>query len=86
MVAPIAHHNGRTKSAPRPKVVNVSQNIFRSISQVYSVPSNGSVVQLEKPRILFSLGDHPKPAHEGHVKTGRPLGDGNVHLQAFVQG
>ncbi len=35
MVAPSAHHIGRTKSAPRPKTVNVSQNIFRSMRQVY---------------------------------------------------
>ena len=35
MVAPSAHHIGRTKSAPRSKTVNVSQNIFRSMHQVY---------------------------------------------------
>src|ERR1019366_2455104 len=37
MFAPSAHHSGRTKSAPRPRTVNVSQNIFRSTRQQYSV-------------------------------------------------
>jgi hypothetical protein len=31
MVAPSAHHNGKTKSANSPKTVNVNQKIFRSI-------------------------------------------------------
>src|SRR5450432_1272977 len=36
MVAPTAHQSGRTRSAPSPRTVNVSQNIFRSMGQVYS--------------------------------------------------
>jgi hypothetical protein len=37
MVAPSAHQRGRMKSAPRPRTENVSQNIFRSKHQVYSL-------------------------------------------------
>src|SRR5216684_3814779 len=36
MVAPSAHHSGRTKSATRPRTVKVIQKILRSMRQVYS--------------------------------------------------
>lgn len=36
MVAPSAHHIGRTKSASTPSVVNKSQKIFRSKLRVYT--------------------------------------------------
>ena len=35
MVAANAHQSGRATSAPSPRIVNVSQNIFRSIRSVY---------------------------------------------------
>ena len=34
MVAPRAHQSGRKKSAIRPRMVKVSQKIFRSMGQV----------------------------------------------------
>ena len=53
MVAPSAHHNGRTKSAPRPKTVKVSQNIFRFMHQVYVV--FGLAIQSRVPETSVSV-------------------------------
>jgi hypothetical protein len=55
MVAPNAHHIGSTKSAPRPKAVNVSQNIFRSMLQVY--------MERLKTDVTFDLSSLPISLH-----------------------
>ena len=43
MVAASAHHIGRTKSAARPNTAKISQNIFRSMGQVY-IGGRGAVL------------------------------------------
>ena len=51
MVAPSAHHSGRTKSAPSPKTVKISQNILRSIGQVYSCSADATERGLVRRRV-----------------------------------